>query len=159
MAGIHAYRDDALGDDDAVGLVGRLRSGEVSAAELVEAAIARTDAVNPVLNGLAYEAYDRARRQADVKASGFFAGVPTFVKDNVNVAGMPTMHGTDAWTPRPARAHGDWARLYLATGLVPLGKTQMSEFGFSASAEHPRLNPVRNPWNPEHTAGASSSGS
>ncbi len=45
------------------------------------------------------------------------------------------------------------------TGMTALGKTQMSEFGFSASAEHPRLGPVRNPWNPDHTAGASSSGS
>ena len=49
--------------------------------------------------------------------------------------------------------------VFLGTGLVPLGKTQMSEFGFSGSAEHPRIGPVRNPWNPEHTAGASSSGS
>jgi amidase len=72
---------------------------------------------------------------------------------------MPTMHGTDAWTPRPARGDGDFVRPYLATGLVPLGKTQMSEFGFSASAEHPRLRPVRNPWDPNYTAGASSSGS
>jgi amidase len=47
----------------------------------------------------------------------------------------------------------------LATGLVPLGKTRLSEFGFSASAEHPRLGPVRNPWNTDHTAGVSSSGS
>src|SRR6201999_1289623 len=45
------------------------------------------------------------------------------------------------------------------TGLIPLGKTQMSEFGFSGSAEHPRIGPVRNPWNPDYTAGASSSGS
>jgi amidase len=43
--------------------------------------------------------------------------------------------------------------------VTPLGKTQMSEYGFSASAEHPRLGPVRNPWNTGHTAGASSSGS
>ena len=43
--------------------------------------------------------------------------------------------------------------------MTPLGKTQMSEYGFSASAEHPRLGPVRNPWNTDHTAGASSSGS
>ena len=70
------------------------------------------------------------------------------------------MHGTDAWDPRPAAViDGDFARAYLATGLVPLGKTQMSEFGFSASAEHPRLGQVRNPWNPDHTAGASSAGS
>ncbi len=157
---VHAFRDDALGDDDAVGLAERLRRGEVSARELVEAAIARTEAVNPTLNGLAYEGYDRARRQASGKTQGgFLAGVPTFVKDNVDVAGWPTMQGTDAWEPRPARTDGDWARVYLGTGMLPLGKTQMSEFGFSGSAEHPRLKPVRNPWNPDHTAGASSSGS
>src|SRR5581483_10356939 len=60
---------------------------------------------------------------------------------------------------RPAAADGDFTRLYLGTGLIPLGKSQMSELGFSASAEHSRLGPVRNPWNPAHTAGASSSGS
>lgn len=51
------------------------------------------------------------------------------------------------------------ARTCLSTGLIALGKTQLSEFGFSAVAEHPRLGPVRNPWNTDHTAGASSSGS
>ena len=60
--------------------------------------------------------------------------------------------------PVAVPADGAFARAFLGTGLVPLGKTQMSEFGFSASAEHPRLGPVRNPWNPDYTAGASSSG-
>jgi amidase len=156
---VHAFRDDALGDDDAVKLVERVRSGDVSATELVDAAISRAEAVNPALNGIAYEAFDRARRQAAEATSGFFAGIPTFVKDNVDVAGMPTMQGTDAWTPRPVSADGAFARVFLGTGLIPLGKTQLSEFGFSASAEHPRIGPVRNPWNPDHTAGASSSGS
>jgi amidase len=161
MSRIHAYRDDALGDLDAVGLVDRLRGGEVSPRELVEAAIARAEAVNPTLNGLAYEAYDRARARADAGRpyGGYFDGVPSFIKDNVAVAGMPTMQGTDAWDPRPLASDGAFARTFLATGLIPLGKTQMSEFGFSGSAEHPRIGPVRNPWNPEHTAGASSSGS
>ncbi len=160
MSRIHAFGDDALGDLDAVGLVDALRSGAVSAPELVEAAIARTEAVNPALNGLAYEAFDRARKRANASHpyGGFFDGVPTFFKDNVAVAGMPTMQGTDAWEPRPLRADGPFARVFLATGLVPLGKTQMSEFGFSGSAEHPRIGPVRNPWNPDYTAGASSSG-
>ena len=156
----HAFGDDALGDLDAVGLVEALRSGAVSAPELVEAAIARTEAVNPTLNGLAYEAFDRARKRANAPRpyGGYFDGVPSYLKDNVEVAGMPTMQGTDAWEPRPARADGAFARVFLATGLSPLGKTQMSEFGFSASAEHPRIGPVRNPWNPDYTAGASSSG-
>jgi amidase len=158
---IHAFGDDALGDLDAVGLVDALQAGAVSAAQLVEAAIARVEAVNPTLNGLAYEAFDRARARANAPRpyGGYFNGVPTFIKDNVAVADMPTMSGTDAWDPRPAPIDGDFARAYLATGLVPLGKTRLSEFGFSASAEHPRLGPVRNPWNPAHTAGASSSGS
>ena len=161
MTRIHAFVDDALGDRDAVGLVDALRAGDVSAAELVEAAIARTEAVNPTLNGLAYEAFDRARGRANAARpyGGYFDGVPTFFKDNVAVAGMPTMEGTDAWQPRPMRADGAFARVFLSTGLVPLGKTQMSEFGFSASAEHPRIGPVRNPWDTERTAGASSSGS
>jgi amidase len=161
MERINAFGDDALGALDAVGIVDALRAGQVSRPELVDAAIARTEAVNPALNGLAYEAYDRARARADAPRpyGGFFDGVPTYIKDNVAVADMPTMNGTDAWEPRPAALDGDFARDYLSTGLVPLGKTRLSEFGFSASAEHPRLGPVRNPWNPEHTAGASSSGS
>jgi amidase len=160
MDRIHSFGDDALGDLDAVGLVDALRAGSVSAPELVEAAIARTEAVNPALNGLAYEAFDRARARANASHpyGGYFDGVPSFIKDNVAVEGMPTMQGTDAWDPRPMPADGEWARVFLGTGLVPLGKTQMSEFGFSGSAEHPRLGPVRNPWNPEYTAGASSSG-
>jgi amidase len=155
------FGDDALGELDAVGLVEALRSGNVTATELVEGAIARTEAVNPTLNGLAYEAFDRARRRAKQPRpyGGYFDGVPTFIKDNVAVEGWPTMQGTDAWEPRPEKADGPVARVLLSTGLVPLGKTQMSEFGFSGSAEHPRLGPVRNPWNPEYTAGASSSGS
>ena len=161
MDRISAFGDDALGELDAVGLVRALGAGTVSAAEVIDAAIARTEAVNPALNGLAYEAYDRARARGRLAHpfGGYFDGVPTFIKDNVAVAGMPTMEGTDAWEPRDAAANGDFARAYLATGLVPLGKTRLSEFGFSASAEHPRLGPVRNPWHTDHTAGASSSGS
>jgi amidase len=161
MNHIHAFGDDALGDLDAVGLVEKLRAGEVSPRELIEAAIVRTEKVNPTLNGLAYEAFDRARVRASSSRpyGGYFDGVPSFIKDNVAVAGMPTMQGADAWDPRPAPADGEWARLFLSTGLVPLGKTQMSEFGFSGSAEHPRIGPVRNPWDPEYTAAASSSGS
>jgi amidase len=157
MTRVHAFGDDALGDLDAVALAAALRAGQVSQAELVDAAIARAEAVNPALNGLAHDAFERARAAAP--RHGFFTGIPTFVKDNVDVAGMPTMDGTDAWAPRPAPADGDFARAYLGTGLLPLGKTRLSEFGFSASAEHPRLGPVRNPWHTDHTAGASSSGS
>ncbi|MGB8387081.1 amidase [Mycobacterium sp.] len=160
MRRLHAFGDDALGDLDAVGVADAIRAGWVSRADVIEAAIARTEAVDPVLNGLAYAAFAQARAAASATpATGFFSGVPTFLKDNVDVAGQPTMRGADAWTPRDAVADGEFTRLYLATGPTSLGKTQMSEFGFSASAEHPRLGPVRNAWNTDYTAGASSSGS
>jgi amidase len=159
MRHVHAFGDDALGDLDAVGLAEAIRSGRVGRAEAVETAIARTEAVDPALNGLAYAGFRQARAAAEQAADGYFSGVPTFIKDNVDVAGQPTMHGTDAWTRRDAVADSVFTKLYLATGMTSLGKTQLSEFGFSASAEHPRLGPVRNPWDTEYSAGASSSGS
>jgi amidase len=156
---LHAFGDDALGDRDAVGLVAALHAGEVSVPEVVEAAIARAERVQPTLNGIAFEGYDQARAEARDPRPGFFAGVPTWIKDNVDVAGWPTMAGTDAWAPVPAKRDGDFARMHLATGLLPLGKSRLSEFGFLPSAEHPRLGPVRSPWDTSRTAGASSAGS
>lgn len=158
MARVHAFGDDALGDLDAVGLADAIRTGRVDRVEAVEAAIARAEAVDSQLNALAYRAFDEARA-ATGRSGGYFAGVPTLIKDNIDVAGQPTMSGTDAWQPRPASADSAVTRVVLDTGLISLGKTQLSEFGFSAAAEHPRLGPVRNPWNTDHTAGASSSGS
>jgi len=159
MTRVHAFTDDALGDLDAVGLVEHIQAGKVSVEEVIEAAIDRTERVADELGAVAYRDYDRARREARSPRGGYFAGVPTMIKDNVDVAGMPTMQGTDAWEPYTAKKDGDFARMYLATGVIPLGKTRLSEYGFSASAEHPRLGPVRTPWHIEHTAGASSAGS
>jgi amidase len=157
MARVHAFGDDHLQDLDAVGLVEAYRDG-LSVVDVVEAAIARAHAVDDQLGALAHEAFDRARAEARAPHPGYFSGVPTFLKDNVDVAGMPTQNGTDAYVARPAAADGDFARMYFATGLLPLGKTRLSEFGFSGAVDHPRLGPVRTPWNPEHYAGASSAG-
>ena len=143
MPRVHAFTDDALRDLDAVGLVAALHAGEVSAPEVVDAAIARTEAVDPELGAVAWRAWERARAEARDLRGGFFAGVPTFVKDNVDVAGMPTLQGTDAYVGGPVARDGDFARMYLATGLVALGKTRLSEYGFNAAAEHPRLGPAR----------------
>ncbi|CUR57502.1 putative amidase AmiC [metagenome] len=159
MTRVHAFVDDALAQHDAVGLVAELKAGDVGIPELVEAAIARAERVGHELNAVAYADVDRARARAASPQGGFFAGIPTFLKDNVDLAGVPTGHGADAFVARAAKHDGDFARMFLATGLIPLGKTQLSEFGFSAAAEHPRLGPVRGPWDTERTAGASSSGS
>jgi amidase len=159
MARVHAYADDALGDLDAVGLTEALAARRVSIPDVVEAAIARTERVDPQLGAVAVDCFERARSEAVAPRGGFFAGVPTYVKDNSDLAGLPTMQGTDAFDARPAKRDGDFARMFLATGVIPLGKTRLSEYGFSAVAEHPRLGPVRSPWSTAHTAGASSSGS
>jgi amidase len=158
---VHAFGDDALGEYDAVGLAAEIRAGRISALEAVEAAIDRVERLQPELNGLAYADFDRARDRArDVKpGERFFSGIPTLVKDNSDVAGLPTQHGTRAYVARPARADGDFAAAYLRQGLVNLGKTQLSEFGFSASAEFRDADPVRNPWHTGYSSGASSAGS
>ena len=156
---IHAFTDDALGSHDAVGLVDALHAGEVSVAEVVDAAIARAEKVEPELNAIAHRGYDRARAEATSPRPGYFAGVPTWIKDNSLLEGMPTRHGTDAFDPAPDTADGDFARMYLAAGAIPLGKSRLSEYGFLPSCEHPRLGAVHCPWDTTRTAGASSAGS
>ncbi|GGF43488.1 amidase [Marmoricola endophyticus] len=159
MPRVHAVTDDALGEDDLVGLLGRLQRRDVSPAELVDAAVERVERVEPELSAVAHAAYDEARAQARGDLTGPFAGVPTYLKDNVDLRGMPTQHGSRAWVAGPAEADGDWARLHRATGMVALGKSRLSEFGFSPSAEPPGGPPVRNPWDTGRTSGASSAGS
>lgn len=159
MDRVHAFTDDALGHDDAVALVTRLRAREVSRHELVAAAIARTEAVDPVLGAVAAERYAAARDEAADDHPGFFAGLPSFVKDNSDVVGLPTQQGSRAYAARAAAADGDVARAFGALGLTVLGKTRLSEYGFSASAEFTHDRPVRNPWDTAYSSGASSAGS
>jgi amidase len=158
---VHAFGDDALGEHDAVGLAAEIRAGRVSPVEAVEAAIARVERLQPDLNGVACADFDRALDRARSARPGeqFFSGVPTFVKDNSDVEGLPTQQGCAAYVARPARADGDFAAMFLGQGLVNLGKSQLSEFGFSASAEFRDADPVRNPWHTGHSSGASSAGS
>ncbi|MDX6232393.1 MAG: amidase, partial [Nocardioidaceae bacterium] len=156
---VHAFGDDALGDHDAVGLAEEIRSGRVSRQEAVEAAVDRTRTLDGVLNGLAADRFSSAAAEARETHPGFFAGVPTFVKDNSDVAGLPTQQGTRAYVAEPATADGDFARMFGLVGTTVLGKTRLSEYGFSPSAEYKDDVPVRNPWHTGHTSGASSAGS
>lgn len=159
MSRVHAFSDDVLGTLDAVGVAEALRRGDFSTTEAVEAAIARIEAVDTALGAMAYRTFDRARVQARAPRAGFFAGVPTLIKDNTDVAGAPTRNGTDSYAMPPASRNGEMTKLLFKLGLVSLGKTQLSEFGFSGTAEHPRLGAVRNPWDTERVSGASSAGS
>lgn len=152
---VHAFTDDALGEDDAVGLAGRLRRGEVSAAELRDAAAQRAGKVDPVLRGLVESRFeDPVHGDAD----GPLAGVPTLIKDNTEVRGWPSANGTAAYVPRPARGHSPVAAQVLATGLDVVGTSRMPEYGLNATTEFVDAEPTRNPWDPRYSSGASSGG-
>jgi amidase len=156
---VHAFDDDALGDLDTVGVAAAIASGDISAREAAEAAIARAEHVNPDLNAIQLRDFDRALAAAERPGQGVFAGVPTFIKDNTDVAGLPSDQGSLAVKAQPAVANAPFTDQFLSAGFTVLGKSTMPEFGFNATTEYATLPPTRNPWNTGYSAGASSGGS
>ncbi len=155
---VHAFGDDALGDLDTVGVAAAVAAGQISAREAAEAAIARAELVNPELNAIQHRDFERGLTASDRPAEGVFAGVPTFVKDNTDFAGLPSDQGSLAVKARPAVAHAPFTEQFLSAGFTVLGKSTMPEFGFNATTEYATLPPTRNPWNTGYSAGASSGG-
>ncbi|MEZ0579058.1 amidase [Nocardioides sp. MH1] len=155
MSRVHAFADDALADHDAVELARQVAAREVSADELARAAAERVRRVAE-LNAVV-ASYDEPRHAAG--PGGALTGVPTFVKDNVLLAGLPTQNGSTAYTGAPAKRDGRFTAQLLSTGVTVLGKTRLPEFGFNATTEYMSDDPVRNPWHTEHSVGASSGGS
>ncbi len=157
---LHAYCDDALEYDDATALAARLRQGQVSPREVTEAAIARLQRVDPTLRGLTVDTFDAARQRADNKPfQGFFAGVPSLIKDNLDLRGLPTGHGSQALGKAPLKKTSGVAKQYLAQGFNLLGKSTLPAFGFTASTEQAGVPATRNPWHTDYSAGGSSGGS
>lgn len=145
---------------DGLGLSERVRRGDVSPRELVEAAIERIERRNGTLNAVVYKAYDEARAVADGPLpDGPFKGVPFLIKDlGVRVKGWPRTSAS-----RFARIDADaedsvLTERYRAAGLVLVGKTNTPEFGIPGVTTSALLGPCRNPWNPDHIAGGSSGG-
>jgi amidase len=156
MPAQHAFSDDVLGDLDGLALATRIRDREVSRREVIEAAIARAAEVDG-LN--AVQLLDAERALAAAPVPGPFSGVPTFIKDNIDVAGWPTNQGSEAFTAPAAKKDSVTARIVLSSGLVPLGKSRLPEMGWNASTEFMTGEPVRNPWDTAYSSGASSGGS
>src|SRR5687768_8779654 len=129
---VHAFTDDALGDLDAVGVAASIRSGDISTREATEAAIARVEQVDPTLNTLVVRDFERALEQTSSPKPGVFSGVPTVVKDNTDVAGLPTRHGAESVPARDAQADAEFTTQLRSTGVVIIGKSTMPEFGWSA---------------------------
>jgi amidase len=156
---VHAFGADVLGDLDATAVAGLIARRELSAIEVVQAAIARAERVEPLLCAIQTTDYERALDAAAVPGTGPFAGVPTFVKDNTDVAGLPSTQGSEAFVrPAAARSDAPMTTLLRGLGLVNLGKSRMPEFGLGAASEYMTQPPVRNPWNTRHSPGASSGG-
>lgn len=147
---------------DALELAARIRDGELSPAEALDAALVRCDAVNPQLNAVITDLRERARAQLRAAApqpAAPFAGVPFLLKDlGMDLAGVPTSQGNAAIARLPAQQTDAVVRRWLDSGLVVFGKTNVPEFGLKAITEPRAFGPARNPWNLEHTPGGSSGG-
>src|ERR1700761_1463614 len=116
---------------DALGLGSLVKEKKISALELVDEAIARAERINPKLNAIIFKAFDAAREAAKKSASdGPFSGVPTLLKDmRAGAVGMPTRSGSRMVPPLPADHDATLVSRYRAAGLIPLGKTNVPEFG------------------------------
>ena len=144
---------------DALGLAEQVRTGALSAAEVLEAAIARAEAVNPAINALAHRRYDDARREVLDPADGPFAGVPWVMKDLGHpVAGAPLTGGSRAFRDVVSGEDAESVRRFRAAGLTVFATSTTPEFGLTVTTESSLYGLTRNPWNLERSAGGSSGG-
>jgi len=142
-----------------------VRSGEVSATELVGLYLDRIRRLDPELNAFRVVLGERAMLEAEQAEARVRAGderpllgVPIALKDNHNLAGETTSFGTDAF-PGTAEHDDEMVRRLREAGAIVIGKTHLPElamFGFTESAT---WGVTRNPWDPQRTPGGSSGGS
>jgi amidase len=148
---------------DATDQAALVRSGAVTALEMVDAAIARIESVNPKINAVIHERFDRARTEAagDLPA-GPLRGVPFLLKDlGAPSAGDPHHFGAGFLKKAGHRADHDsyLTARFRAAGLIFVGRTNVPEFGSTITTEPLAYGPTRNPWNLDHSTGGSSGGS
>jgi amidase len=154
---------DAWAQLDATGQAEAVRRGEVSPLELVEAAIARIERLDPDLNAVIHESFERAREEAKRELpDGPFRGVPFLLKDLAagNRAGDPIHWGTRFLKDAKfcATTTSNIVQRFLAAGLVVVGRTNVPELGAWSTTEPDAYGPTRNPWNTDHSPGGSSGG-
>ncbi|OFJ51279.1 amidase [Mycolicibacterium grossiae] len=142
-----------------------LASGQTTSETLVRRSLDAIEASQPTLNAFRVVLRERAiadARAADrTRASGRYLpllGIPIAVKDDVDVAGVPTRFGT-AGDPLPATADSEVVRRLRAAGAVIVGKTNTCELGQWPFTSGPGFGHTRNPWSAEHSPGGSSGGS
>ncbi len=145
---------------DGLGLAALVARREVSAEELLEAAIERIEARDPKVNAIAHKLYDHARQAiAAGLPQGPFTGVPYLLKDLATpLAGTPCENGSRLYAGWVDRADGVMAARTKAAGLVILGKSTTAEHGLSVSTETQHCGATRNPWDLSRSSGGSSGG-
>jgi len=143
-----------------------IRRGDVRAVDVVDAAIARIEAVNPTLNALVAERYDAARREAadaDRRAAEGgdlppLLGVPCTIKEAFALEGMPNTSGLVSRVGVPASRDAVAVRRLREAGAIPLGVTNVSELCMWMESDNLVYGLTRNPYDPARTVGGSSGG-
>jgi amidase len=142
-----------------------IRAGDVSPRELLDNAYARIARLDPQLNAFSALRREQAEAEADQAAARIRAGeerpllgVPIAIKENLDLAGFVTTHGTAAYT-KPAKADAELVRLLKAAGAIIVGRTHMPELAIWASTQSARWGATVNPWNARYSPGGSSGGS
>lgn len=145
---------------DAVGLAEWIARGEVSGSEVLEAAIARADAVNPTINAIVRRLDGAARgRVAAGLPSGPLAGVPFLLKDlGTMQEGVGMGNGSRLWDGFVGQVDFTYVERVEAAGLVVFGRTNTPELGIAWSTEPVANGPTRNPWDLSRSPGGSSGG-
>jgi amidase len=154
---------------DATEQAALVRAGDVSSRELVDAAIARIERVDPDLNAVIHQRFEKARAEADAVAVAAdtgrdapFAGVPFVLKDLGSYSeGDPFHAGTRLLRELGYRADHDnyVTQKFRAAGFIAVGRTNVPELGSTITTESVAWGPARNPWGLDHSTGGSSGGS
>jgi amidase len=142
-------------------LAGMVRSGEVSAAELVQVSLERIELLNPELNAFVEIDGERALATAEQIGPGDprpFAGVPVAVKNNRPVAGLRLTYGCALMESFRCDYDHNVTRRLRDAGFVIVGTTTLPEYGILPVSEARIFGPTRNPWDLERTPGGSSGG-
>lgn len=150
-----------VGDLDALGQAELVRRRELTARELVEAAIQRIERLNPPLNAVVTRMYEQALAEcANVQVGAPFVGVPFLLKDMaVEYAGARFTEGSRFLRDNISTHDQELVRRYRRAGLVILGKTNTPEFGLMPTCESALFGAAHNPWDLARTTGGSSGGS
>ncbi len=143
-------------------LAGMVRSGEISARELVEISLERIEELNPALNAFVDVDAERALATAEQIGSGDerpFAGVPIAIKNNRPVQGLRLTYGCSLMAENMCDYDHNVTRRLKDAGFVIVGTTTLPEYGILPTSEARIFGPTRNPWDLGRTPGGSSGGS